>query len=106
MKVHTILIAPYFSLRELAVQKLPFVPSFLVRYDIKTNEYLQKIAAQKSFKIDIIYAKFDTLIPPANALRLAKIVLNARVFEVMAGHNDILYNPKMNEIFDEILTQK
>lgn len=106
MKVHTILIAPYFSLRELAVQKLPFVPSFLVRYDIKTNEYLQKIAAQKSFKIDIIYAEFDTLIPPLNALRLAKIAPNARVFEVMAGHNDILYNPKMNEIFDEILTQK
>lgn len=60
----------------------------------------------KSFKIDIIYAKFDTLIPPVNALRLAKIAPNARVFKVMAGHNDILYNPKMNEIFDEILTQK
>ncbi len=30
----------------------------------------------KSFKIDIIYAKFDTLIPPVNALRLAKINRN------------------------------
>ena len=82
-----VLIAPYFSLEELAREKMPFVPKFLIKYKIPTFEFVGDFGGP----VTIFHGEHDELIGVDNSRRLLKFLKpRDKVYELNAGHNDIL----------------
>jgi len=82
-----VLIAPYFSLEELAREKMPFVPKFLIKYKIPTFEFVEGFSGP----VTIFHGKHDELIGVDNSRRLLKFLKPGdKIYELNAGHNDIL----------------
>ena len=82
-----ILIAPYFSLEELAREKMPFVPKFLIKYKIPTFEFVGGFGGP----VTIFHGEHDELIGVDNSRRLLKFLKPGdKIYELNAGHNDIL----------------
>ena len=82
-----VLIAPYFSLEELAQEKMPFVPKFLIKYKIPTFELLGGFGGP----VTIFHGEHDELIGVDNSRRLFKFLKPGdKIYELNAGHNDIL----------------
>ena len=82
-----ILIAPYFSLEELAREKMPFVPKFLIKYKIPTFEFIGGFGGP----VTIFHGEHDELIGVDNSRRLLKFLKSGdKIYELNAGHNDIL----------------
>ncbi|MBR7059556.1 MAG: alpha/beta fold hydrolase [Neisseriaceae bacterium] len=98
-----ILISPYFNFKQLAKQKAPIVPAFLVRYNIPTDEFLSNFVKRNpSKKILIVHGKNDKLIPIEHSKNLADLLKeNIEFWQLDCGHNDIMtdYNfyKKMKE---------
>ena len=82
-----VLIAPYFSLEELAREKIPFVPKFLIKYKIPTFEFVGGFGGP----VTIFHGEHDELIGVDNSRRLFKFLKPGdKIYELNAGHNDIL----------------
>ena len=82
-----VLIAPYFSLEELAQEKMPFVPKFLIKYKIPTFEFVGGFGGP----VTIFHGEHDELIGVDNSRRLFKFLKPGdKIYELNAGHNDIL----------------
>ena len=82
-----ILIAPYFSLEDLAREKMPFVPKFLIKYKIPTFEFVGDFGGP----VTIFHGEHDELIGVDNSRRLLKFLKPGdKIYELNAGHNDIL----------------
>ena len=82
-----ILIAPYFSLEELAREKMPFVPKFLIKYKIPTFEFIGGFGGP----VTIFHGEYDELIGVDNSRRLLKFLKSGdKIYELNASHNDIL----------------
>lgn len=82
-----VLIAPYFSLEELAREKMPFVPKFLIKYKIPTFEFVGSFGGP----VTIFHGEHDELIGVDNSRRLLKFLKPGdKIYELNAGHNDIL----------------
>lgn len=82
-----ILVAPYFSLEELAREKMPFVPKFLIKYKIPTFEFVGGFGGP----VTIFHGEHDELIGVDNSRRLLKFLKPGdKIYELNAGHNDIL----------------
>tara|TARA_B110000090_G_scaffold210057_2_gene269671 strand:- start:640 stop:1416 length:777 start_codon:yes stop_codon:yes gene_type:complete len=82
-----LLIAPYTSFKNLVKEKLPFVPSFLWKYELNSNTFLLKV----NCPITIFHGKEDKKIPYAHALLLKKN--HAKIHLVgleKYGHTDFL----------------
>lgn len=82
-----ILIAPYFSLEDLARGKMPFVPKFLIKYKIPMFEFVGGFGGP----VTIFHGEHDELIGVDNSRRLLKFLKPGdKIYELNAGHNDIL----------------
>ena len=82
-----VLIAPYFSLEDLAREKMPFVPKFLIKYKIPTFEFVGGFSGP----VTIFHGEHDELIGVDNSRRLLKFLKPGdKIYELNAGHNDIL----------------
>ena len=82
-----ILIAPYFSLEELAREKMPFVPKFLIKYKIPTFEFVGGFGGP----VTTFHGEHDELIGVDNSRRLLNFLKPGdKIYELNAGHNDIL----------------
>lgn len=82
-----VLIAPYFSLEELAQEKMPFVPKFLIKYKIPTFEFVGGFGGP----VTIFHGEHDEIIGVDNSRRLFKFLKPGdQIYELNAGHNDIL----------------
>lgn len=82
-----VLIAPYFSLEELAREKMPFVPKFLIKYKIPTFEFVGGFGRP----VTIFHGEHDELIGVDNSRRLLRFLKPGdKIYELNAGHNDIL----------------
>ena len=82
-----VLIAPYFSLEELALEKMPFVPKFLIKYKIPTFEFVGGFGGP----VTIFHGEHDELIGVDNSRRLLKFLKPGdKIYELNAEHNDIL----------------
>nr|WP_314999033.1 alpha/beta fold hydrolase [uncultured Campylobacter sp.] len=82
-----VLIAPYFSLEELAREKIPFVPKFLIKYKIPTFEFVGGFGGP----VTIFHGEHDELIGVDNSRRLFKFLKPGdKIYKLNAGHNDIL----------------
>ena len=91
-----ILIAPYFSLEELAREKMPFVPKFLIKYKIPTFEFVGGFGGA----VTIFHGERDELIGVDNSRRLLKFLKPGdKIYELNAGHNDIL---SLSELWEKL----
>ena len=82
----TVLVSPYTSLRALAAEHFPWVPTRVMRYPMATDELIARVRSP----LLLLHGERDTLIPPAHSERLARLAPQARVVTVAgAGHNDI-----------------
>jgi uncharacterized protein len=82
----TVLVSPYTSLRALAAEHYPWVPTALLRYPLRTDEAITKIRGP----LLLAHGGRDTLIAPEHSTRLQAIVPKAQLLLVPdAGHNDI-----------------
>lgn len=64
-----ILQSPYYSFKELSSTRMPFVPSFIKKYNFETDKYLQKVKAP----IYIFHGDKDELIPSENSVKLSRL---------------------------------
>jgi alpha-beta hydrolase superfamily lysophospholipase len=82
-----VLQAPYYSMRDLAAHTYPLVPSFLVRYPLPTNEFMQQVKAP----VVLFHGEQDAVIYPASSRKLLQLLKPTDRLIVLpdAGHNDI-----------------
>lgn len=82
----TVLASPYLSMQALAAQHYPWVPAALLRYRLRTDDWIARIRGP----VLLLHGQQDTLIPPAHSEALARLHPQARVVLVAgAGHNDL-----------------
>ena len=96
-----ILETPYFNFPDLVASIYPWVPSFLLRYKLSTNEYIQN----QSFPVHLIHGDKDELIPYHSAQRLAALSANITLHTIEgANHNNISafsdYHHTLGKIFN------
>lgn len=86
-----ILQAPYFSMRDLATHLYPFVPGFLVRYPLPTNELVRQVSAP----IILFHGDRDEVIYFGSSLKLKALLKPTDKLVVLpgAGHNGMTDNP-------------
>ncbi|HEU0202740.1 MAG TPA: alpha/beta fold hydrolase [Burkholderiaceae bacterium] len=81
-----VLVSPYLSLRQLATEVYPFVPGLLVRYPLRTDQWIARTKAP----VLIVHGEEDALIPVAHAHGLSALRPDAQLLTVRgAGHNDV-----------------
>jgi pimeloyl-ACP methyl ester carboxylesterase len=82
----TILVSPYFSLQALGDEHYPFIPHAVLRYPLRTDLWLPKIASP----VMLVHGTADTLIAPSHSARLKPLAQRPELLLVEgAGHNDI-----------------
>lgn len=86
-----ILLAPYASLKVLSFDKYPFLPSFILKYPLRTDEVLPTINAP----ITLIHGSADEVIPLSNSLELKKRLKQGDLLIEVPDyhHNDIIESP-------------
>ncbi len=79
-----VLQAPYYCLQDLATEKFPIVPNFVVKYKIPTFEFVKQVKCP----IYIFHGDEDYVIPYENSLKLKSILKsNDKLFPLVSqGH--------------------
>jgi pimeloyl-ACP methyl ester carboxylesterase len=96
-----ILQAPYFSMRDLATRLYPFVPGFLVRYPLPTNELITQVQAP----VVLFHGDRDEVIYYQSSLRLRALLkpTDRLVLLPGAGHNGMTANPEYQRELAKLL---
>ncbi|NVO30630.1 alpha/beta hydrolase [Hymenobacter lapidiphilus] len=96
-----VLQAPYASMRATARQHYPWVPGFVVRYPLATNEVLPRVSAL----IVIFYGDQDEIISPESTKQLKTLLKPGDEFIALpgAGHNGMTDNPDYQRAIRRIL---
>ena len=86
-----VLLAPFYSARDLARRAVPFVPTFLMRYPLRTDLVLRDCR----LPVTIFHGRADRTVPFDEGRRLAdSLGERARLVELPeAGHSDIAADP-------------
>lgn len=80
-----VLVSPYTSMTAMAREYYPWVPSFILRYPLKTDQLLPQI----NTKILLLHGTSDRLIDSEHSKRLVTLNPKARLVEIEgAGHGD------------------
>jgi uncharacterized protein len=97
----TVLVSPYESLKAMGDAQYPWLPGFVNRYPMRTDQWLPAVKGP----VMIEHGDLDTLIALSHGERLKKIVPLAELVVVTgAGHNDIHKFPKYLDTLTERLT--
>ncbi len=81
-----VLVSPYTSMTAMAQEYYPWVPSFILRYHLTTDQLLLKL----NTKILLLHGTSDQLISNEHSKRLVKLNPKARLVEIEgADHGDI-----------------
>lgn len=96
-----ILQAPYFSMRDMAARLYPFVPGFLLRYPMPTNELIGKVSAP----IVLFHGDRDEVIDFNSTLRLKALLKPTDKLIVLKGarHNGMTDNPQYQQELAQLL---
>ncbi|MBT8184787.1 MAG: lysophospholipase [Eudoraea sp.] len=85
-----ILESPYYSLKDLAVKRFPFLPvKWLLKYELLTNEYLQLVKCP----VSIFHGTDDTVVPYESGERLfnSMNIRQKQLITIPGGtHNDLM----------------
>ncbi len=84
--------APYYSLIDVMKNKIPYVPTFLLKYKLETN----KLIKECKMPIVIFHGNKDEIFPYSNAIRLKENFKKSDTLFILEGqeHNGITYNPE------------
>jgi alpha-beta hydrolase superfamily lysophospholipase len=96
-----ILQAPYYSLTDMMKQNFPFLPTFILKYQFKTNEYLSNC----NIPIVIFHGNKDEVINYDASIRLKK-EFNSKIKIITLknqGHNQITDNAQYQKELEKIL---
>jgi pimeloyl-ACP methyl ester carboxylesterase len=97
----TVLVSPYESLKAMGDAQYPWLPAFVNRYTMRTDQWLPAI--KKPVMIE--HGNLDTLIALSHGERLKKIVPATELVVVTgAGHNDIHKFPQYLDTLAERLS--
>jgi len=97
-----VLVSPYASFVRLAREKFPWVPSFLLRYPMRTDLWLADVKAP----VLMIAGARDTLVPAAHAQKLhATYPRTELVILPAADHSDIAHQPEYLDLYQKRLTE-
>ena len=96
-----ILQAPYFSMRDLATHLYPFVPGFLIRYPLPTNELIGRVRAP----IVLFHGHRDAVIYYGSSLKLKALLKPSDKVILLpgAGHNGMTDNPQYRRELAKLL---
>jgi pimeloyl-ACP methyl ester carboxylesterase len=96
-----ILQAPYYSLCDLATNLYPFVPGFLVRYPMPTNELIRQVKAP----IVLFHGEQDEVIYFGSSLKLKALLKPTDRLIALpgAGHNGMTDNPLYQQEIAKLL---
>ncbi|RNC85812.1 MAG: alpha/beta fold hydrolase [Balneola sp.] len=94
---------PYYSMVDMKNMSYPFLPSFLVRYPLRTDLALPRIDEP----ITIFYAGEDTRLPVERGVKLNKYLDDNDEYIMLEGqgHNGVFHNPVLQEKMKEILAR-
>ena len=97
------LIAPFFSVTDLANRYFPFLPSFILRYPLKNHEYIREVNAP----VVLIHGTDDEIIPYSSSLKLKEALGSEVQLYGLEGlrHNNISGSPQFRKVIPEILAQ-
>lgn len=86
-----VLQAPYFSMRDMAARLYPYVPGFILRYPMPTNELIPQVSAP----IVLFHGDRDEVIDYNATLRLKALLKPTDKLVVLPGarHNGMTDNP-------------
>jgi pimeloyl-ACP methyl ester carboxylesterase len=96
-----ILQAPYFSMRDMAARLYPFVPGFVLRYPMPTNELIGHV----SVPVVLFHGDRDEVIDYNSTLRLKALLKPTDRLIVLPGarHNGMTDNPQYRREIARIL---
>ena len=96
-----ILIAPFFSMKELASHYFPFLPSFILRYPFRNYKYIRETDAP----VTLIHGKADEIIPFHSSLKLKEqLPEEVQLFALEGlGHNNISGSPQFRQALRDVL---
>ncbi len=97
-----VLVSPYVSLQQIAKEQYPWVPGFVMRYPMRTDQWLPAVRAP----VLILHGGHDALINVSHARRLKELKPDAQLVVLPdAGHNDIHIFPGYIETLEARLRE-
>jgi alpha-beta hydrolase superfamily lysophospholipase len=96
-----ILQAPYYSMQDLSARLYPFVPGFLLRYPLRTNEVIGQVTAP----VVLFHGREDEVIYYSSSVKLQHLLgPNGQLITLPgAGHNGMTDNPLYRRKLTELL---
>jgi pimeloyl-ACP methyl ester carboxylesterase len=86
-----VLVTPYSSVRDVAAEHYPWVPSKLLRYPLPTREWLPQVR----MPVMLIHGERDTIIPIVHTERLRAVRPDAEVLRLPGvDHNSMQLEPR------------
>ena len=90
----TVLVSPYLSMQALAAEHYPWVPSRLLRYPLRTDQWLPQLRGT----VLLVHGDQDRLIEPNHSQRLQALRPASQLVHVPgAGHNDLQQFPAYSD---------
>lgn len=95
--------APYYSLVDMAARRHPWLPGFLLKYPLRNDLYIGKIACP----VTLFHGKRDFMIPFDSSERLLPLVTAPKKLVAFpnGGHDDLTqqpeYRPALAELFKD-----
>ena len=98
-----ILQAPYYSLKDMMMRQYKIIPTFILKYNIATNEYLKKC----TMPITVFHGTSDNTIYYGSSLKLKKEFKQGDTLITLPeqGHGRIIENPIYQTAIKNILFQ-
>lgn len=98
-----ILQAPYYSLSDIARERFPLLPSFLLRYKLNTYQYLERCR----MPVVIFHGDADEVISHYASLKLKKLLKPEDRVVILEGlgHNGMLDDQRYRAVLAALLTQ-
>jgi pimeloyl-ACP methyl ester carboxylesterase len=90
-----LLIAPYYSLKDMTIRRYYIIPTFLLKYPFETNVYLQGVKIPTL----IVHGDQDAVLPYEGGEKLAELLNNSGRFVRLAGqgHDDLEENAEFRK---------
>ena len=90
-----VLVSPYFSLLAAARERFPWVPGFVMRYPMRTDQWLPRV----TLPVLMLHGDRDEVVPVEHAERLLALLPSAQLVRLpQANHEDIHLAPRYLEV--------